>query len=119
MPTINEQVGEKLKAIAPVVENKVVDLLVDKEVNRRVEIITQGLGKLEELDRESRKLSKPDVESYDGDGNLSSSGYSKVRKEEREKLAQRIDKLTKAVEKAVGGDIGDLANLVNQKGDSK
>jgi hypothetical protein len=115
MPTINEQVAERIKGIAPDVENKVVDLLVDKEVNRRVEIITQGLGKLEELDRESRKLSKPDVETFGEDGNLSSSGYSKARKEEREKLAQRIDKLTKAVEKAVGGDIGDLANLINQK----
>ena len=115
MPTINEQVAERIKGIAPDVESKVVDLLVDKEVNRRVELITQGLGKLSDLEREARKVSKPDVEAYDEKGNLSSSSYSKQRAEERQKLADRAAKLEKALEKAVGGDIGDLANLVNQK----
>jgi hypothetical protein len=115
MPTINEQVAERIKGISPQVEETVVNLLVDKEVNRRVELITQGLTRLEEFDRESRKLSKPDVETFDGDGNVASSGFSKDRTEARKKLTERTEKMTKAIDKALGGDIGDLANLVNQK----
>jgi predicted S18 family serine protease len=117
VPTIHEQVGEKLKTISPTVEGRVVDLLVDKEVNRRVEIISAGLTRLEEIQKEGRKLEKPDVEAYDDGGNLSSAAYSKARTEERKKLTERFDKMSKAIDKALAGDTGDLAQLVQQKSD--
>lgn len=114
MPTINEQVADRLKTIAPDVESKVVELMVEKETNRRVEIISQAIAKLDDMQREQRKLGKPDQQSFDGDGKEVSSGFSKERTEERKKLAEKMDKLSKALEKAIGGDLGDLNNLVKQ-----
>lgn len=119
MPTINEQVAERIKGISSDVEGKVVELLVVKEVNRRVELITQGLTRQEEIDKELRKLSKPDFEAYDEKGDLSSTGYTKARTEQRSKLLESDAKLVKAMDKALAGDTSDLANLVQQKGSSE
>lgn len=118
MPSINEQVAEKLAGISPTVSGKVVDLLVDKEVNRRVELITQGLGKLSEMERETRKLSKPDVETFNTDLTPATPQFSKARVDEIGKQRQKVEKLTKALDKAIDdGDIGDLANFVKGGGD--
>lgn len=116
MTTINEKVAEKIAGISPAVEAKVVDLLVDKELNRRTELVVQGLTRQEEIQKELRKLSKPDFEAYDEAGALTSTGYTKARKEQRDKLVERDGKLVKAIEKALAGDTSDLANLVQQKG---
>lgn len=113
MSSINEQVAEKLAGISPAVNGKVVDLLVEKEVNRRVELITQGLSKLNEMDRETRKLSKPDVETFNADLTPAAPQFSKARAEEINKHREKVEKLTKALDKAIdNGDIGDLTNLV-------
>lgn len=113
--SIHEAVAEQVSKIAPVVKERVVNLLVEKEVNRRTELISQGLTRLSELDKENRKLSKPDHVTYSGDG-TKSEVFSKDQFEQREKLHEKIDKLEKAIAKAIdNGDIGDLANLVNQK----
>jgi multidrug resistance efflux pump len=113
MTSINEQVAAKLADISPTVTGKVVDLLVEKEVNRRVELITQGLSKLNEFDRETRKLSKPDVEAFNADLTPAAPQFTKARVEEIKKHGEKVEKLTKALDKAIdSGDIGDLANLV-------
>lgn len=113
MPTINEQVAEKLAEISPTVESKVVDLMVDKEVSRRVELITQGLGKLSDWEREGRKLSKPDVETFNEDGSQASAVFSKSHLDALTKHNERVAKLTRALDKAIdAGDMGDLINFL-------
>jgi hypothetical protein len=118
MPTINEQVATRIKNCAPAVEDRVVDVLAEKEVARRVELIVQGLGKADDAEKEIRKFSKPDVEQFDGEGNPVATLFSKDRTDARKKLNEKIVKLEKAIEKAVDGDIGDLANLIQNKGDA-
>lgn len=111
--SINEAVASKLENISPVVAEQVVNLLVEKEVNRRVELITQGLAKLNEYDREARKLSKPNVETFNADLTPAAPQFSKERVEEITKHREKTEKLSKALDKAIDkGDIGDLANLV-------
>jgi hypothetical protein len=113
MSSINEAVAEKLANISPVVNEKVVDLLVDKEVNRRVELITQGLAKLNEAERETRKLSKPNAETFNADGSVATTAFTKDALDALNKHNEKTEKLRKALDKAVdSGDIGDLTNLV-------
>lgn len=118
MPTIHEKVAERLSDISPAVTDKVVDLLVDKEVNKRVDNITQGLAKLDDLEKERRKHSKPDVQTYKEDLSPADPQFSKERVDAIQKLNQKIEKLTKALDKAIdAGDFGDLNNLLHNKGD--
>ena len=116
MPTIHEQVAEKLSGISPAVSERVVDTLVEKEVNRRVEMITQGLAKLSDMEREMRKLNKPDVETFNHDGSPANVGFTKQKLDDISKQQQKMDKLTKALDNAIDkGDFGDLNNLVQNK----
>lgn len=113
MKSINETVAAKLSDISPTVNGRVVDLLVEKEITRRVELITQGLSRLTEFDRENRKLSKPDVETFNADMTPAAPQFSKARVEEINKHREKTEKLQKALDKAIDkGDTGDLANLV-------
>ncbi len=114
--SINQKVADALTHLSPTIEDRVVDVLATKEANRRVELVCSGLAKLDELDKENRKLSKPDVITYGGDGETSAV-FSKDRHEARGKLVEKMVKMEKAIDKALGGDLGDLANLVQNKGE--
>lgn len=118
MPTIHEQVAAKLAGISPAVTEKIVDNLVEKEVASRVSRIEQGLAKLSELEKEQRKLSKPDIQVYTDPSKPATSQFSKERVESIQKVEQKIEKLTKALDKAIdAADFSDLNNVVNNKGD--
>ena len=109
--TINTAVAERLAAIAPEVTSKVIDHLVTKELNRRSEAVINGLGELDKLKSEQKKL-KPDVISYNEDGSVASSNWSKAKLEEKNKVDQKIAKLGKAIDKAlVENDYSDLFNV--------
>lgn len=113
MPSINEAVAAKLADIAPTVTDRVVDLLTEKEINRRVELITQGLAKLTDMEREGRKLSKPDVQTFNADLSPAEPQFSAGRVEELKKHNEKTEKLTKALDKAIDkADFGDLINLL-------
>lgn len=112
MPTINMQVAERIKASAPDVEQRLVDMLVEKEVSRRVEVVGQGVGKANDLEKELRKIDKPDSETFNADGSTATATYTKARLEELKKTREKLDKLNKAIDKALAGDLGDLTNLI-------
>jgi hypothetical protein len=113
---INEKVAERLTSVAPVVEDRIVDLLAEKEISRRVEIITQGLARLEEMDKQSRRFERPDVETFTADGAAAPAVFSKARFEEKNKHADGIAKLTASIDKALDGDTSELAKILQQKG---
>lgn len=107
-------VTETVKSSNERVVNEIVDYFVSKEVKKRVEAGTSAMQEVEKLQKELLKF-KPDQVSYDVDGKPVSETFSKTKIDERKKLADKIEKLRKALEKALDGDYGDLLSASAQK----
>lgn len=110
--TINAQVAERIKNSAPEVETRLVDMLVDKEVSRRVELIGQGLAKLDQMTRERFKLAKPTNVTYNADRTVASETYTKDALDALQKHDEKFAKLEKAVEAALAGDMSKIADAI-------
>jgi hypothetical protein len=110
--TINAQVAERIKSCAPEVETQLVDLMVSKEISRRVELIGQGLAKSDQMTRERFKLAKPTNVALDINGNVVSESYSKEALETLKKHDEKAAKLENALEKALAGDLSKLPDLL-------
>ena len=111
--SITEAVAKQLSEISPVVNEKVINALVEREVEKRSKLIIDGLEKLRSLQNELKKI-KPDVgQSFDENGvETKPTQYSKAKYEERKKLLEQISKLQAALDLAVEqGDISKLNEL--------
>jgi hypothetical protein len=109
--TVLAAVSERIGASGPAVRERVVSALVEREVVARVELLDKALAKRTETEKDLRKL-KPDVENYDADGKLVSSSYSKAKADELKKARESLDKLEKALDKAlVDNDFSKLREL--------
>lgn len=94
-------VSERLGKSGEEVRNRVVNALVEREVASRVELLDKALAKRIEGEREIKKLSKPDVETYDMEGKVVSSSFSKARADELKKAREAQAKLEGAIDKAL------------------
>lgn len=114
--SVHAKVAEQISAINPKVEDKVVGVLVDRELTKRSDALVMVLDALAKLENDLKKL-KPDMEMYSPeDGSLAASAFSKIKNEEKKKLNEKITKYTNAINKALDkGDYGDVYNLKNQK----
>jgi hypothetical protein len=116
MEPINTQsiavaVADRISKIAPAVTDKVIEHLVNKELMRRSEAVINGMSELDKLKNEARKM-KPDMISYNLDGSIASSTWSKAKLDEKNKADQKIEKITKAIDKALtDNDYSDLYNV--------
>ena len=94
------------------VRQGVIDALANEIIQKRGEQILGAVRKREELAKDLKKISKPDVEAFDGEGKKTSESYSKTKTEEikkaKEKLAKADKIINKAVEQAAYGEIGNL-----------
>ena len=106
--SISVAVAARLAAISPVVAEAVIEALTRKETDRRVTLITAGIEKLEDEERALRRLGA-DMKAFTADGTLISESYSKARLDERAKAAKTIEKLRRALDQALAGDMGPLA----------
>lgn len=111
MNSLQAKVAEKISTIAPVVEDKIIDALVAREVNRRSDALTKAIDDLNKMEGEQRRI-KPDQVQYNEDGSVKDQSYSKAKIEELKKLKQKIEKYTNAINKALDkADYGDVYNL--------
>lgn len=112
--TVLAEVADALKASPDQVKSRVRDLLVEREVSKRVDMLDKGLAKLREFKSEVNKVRAPVTYTLSGEkveGNLSKADFETLKKA-REKLA----KLENALEKAFAGQEFDkLAGLVGGK----
>lgn len=106
--TLREAVATQIAALSPTVEQAVIDALVTAETQKRADAIVKGIETLNGFQKELAKINKPDQVSYNADRTVSGESYSKDRLDAIEKITKKIDKLTKALDKALGGDMGDL-----------
>jgi hypothetical protein len=100
MPSVKESVTEQLGSIGPNVREKVVTLLVDAEVEKRTNAVVSVVKKLDDAVLALRKVSKPDVETFNADGTVASATFSKPRLDEMKKTQETIAKLEKALDEA-------------------
>lgn len=110
MQTIQNKIAEQISTLAPAVEDEVVKALVNRQLNKRSTAVVSAVDLLERLEIDLRKINPE--KTYDKDGNVVSEYYTKQKLEERNKLLQKIEKLNKALNKALEkSDYGDLYNL--------
>jgi hypothetical protein len=114
MTDIRKDIAARIAEINPQVSESVVSAIVSREVEKRSNAIVQGLDKLRDLERDLKKI-KPDQVTYDVDGKVKDESWSQGQLKSLTEARQKIKKLTDAIDKALGGDIGDLNN-VNGKG---
>lgn len=107
--------------------NKVVTVLADREIERRVQALLTGLERLKRADLDVKKI-KPDQQSFNGDGQPVGEGtYSKAKAEELKKAREAHAKILAAINKAlvqegeVKPDYGPLFQLLEKtdKSDNK
>lgn len=122
MLSLQVKVAEMIKTNAPQqVEDKVIGALVEREVKRRSDALTQAIDGLSKMEGDRRKM-KPDLVTYNEDGTVKDQSFSKKLIDEQQKLDKKIDKHTKAINKALeNNDYGDLYNLgkSEQTGDNQ
>lgn len=119
MISLQEKVATKIATIAPVVEDKIIEALVAREVTRRSDALTKAIDALSKMEGEKRRV-KPDQVQYNEDGSVKDQSYSKLKTEELKKLNQKIDKYTNSINKALDkADYGDVYNLDKAGSDQK
>lgn len=97
------QVADAIKNSDKTVQDKFTSLLVDKEINARVDMLDKAFTQLKETQSNLKKC-KPDQQSLDGSGKVVSETYTKAKFEERKKLMDQADLLEKMINKALSGD---------------
>jgi hypothetical protein len=111
-------IAEQISKIGPAVQGKIVDIMVERELDKRSTAFVQVMDKLSKLEKDMKKI-RPDMVFYNGEGKVASENFSKAKIDERGKLTQQIEKLTKALNKALEQeDFGDVYQLATSN-DSK
>ena len=99
------------------VQNSFIDTLVDREIAKRSVALAQLWELIQKQENDIRKI-KPDLERYAEDGTIVDVSYSKGQLEALKKSKERLEKMSKAFEKGWNGEMGDVYNLVKDKGSS-
>ena len=110
LQNINTAVIDDIKSSNEQVLNAVRNRLVSKEVDRRVDALTKAIEEAGKQEKELLKF-RPDVTTYNDDGSVQSTGWSKAKKDEREKATKKLEKLRNAINKAL--ENGDYSQLLN------
>lgn len=110
--TISQRVASEVASVAstPAILDSVVKSLVSQEINRRSDALLKVINQAFSLKKELYKV-KPDILSYNVDGTVAQAAWSKPKLEEKKKLEEKLDKLDRAIAKAVEkGDYTDVFN---------
>lgn len=86
--------SEKVKSI-------VVQKLYDAELQRRVDAAIKCVSQIEDLEKDLKKISKPDVETYNADGSVANASYSKEKIEQIKNKTKEKEKLETALMQAL------------------
>ena len=91
---LREAVHAKIQELNPTIADLVAAKIAEETIQKRV-----ALTEIDNKEKELRKI-KPDVKTVTEDG-VESGVYSKSAYEDRKKVKERIEKLTKLVEAAL------------------
>jgi len=106
---IRNEVKEQVQSAD--IRSRVVAALVEAEAAARADILSAALVERKKLEGEIRKV-KPEVKTYDIDGNITSETYTKQQVDDLKKLKEKLQKLDKELAKAITeADYEGLKNL--------
>lgn len=112
--TITQVVSDRISSISSAVNESVIEALVNRELEKRSNAIVQGFDRLDNLNKEFRKI-RPDIQAlFDEDGvETTPASWSKSKLEERSKAKSNIDKLENALNLAIEqGEMQKLYDLL-------
>jgi hypothetical protein len=110
---LRDAVHAKIQELNPTIADLVASKIAEETIQKRVALIVSVLTEIDNKEKELRKI-KPDVKTVTEDG-VESGVYSKSAYEDRKKLKERIEKLTKLVEAALE-DPSKFAELSSSSG---
>jgi lysine/ornithine N-monooxygenase len=110
---IHAAVKEAVAASTAGIKDKVVNLFVEKELKKLEDAVLKAIADLDTARQEVRKI-KPDVETFDADGKVVTTGYHKATLETIKKAKEKVAKLDAAVQAAlVDNDYSKVLKLGN------
>lgn len=109
------QITDKVKGSSEALRQKVVDELASQQIADRAKLLVSALDRAKELERETRKLEKPDITQFDAEGKEVNM-FSKSAVEAKKKHQEKVEKFDKAFDKAFNGeDFEPLKQIMAQK----
>lgn len=111
------EVADVLKASSGTVRTRLRDVLVERELVKRVELLDKALVKRRDLVKELDKIRPEDM--FDAQGGKVPGNFTKSQHEQRKKAQERLTKFDAALERAFSGEGFDkLAQFVAGGGGS-
>ena len=111
---------EKLVNDGARINDRVAEKLSQVEIERRADLIANGIATLDRAKTDLRKVEKPDNQMFNLDGTPVPGGYSKQKLDEIKKAKDRIESLEGALDKAIGSaDFKKLGELLGKGGTPK
>lgn len=111
---VREAVAERLAASSNIVAERVITALLEETLSKRVSQISECLTLQDKINKELKKLT-PDNITYQADGTVLYSGYTKQRLEDINKTKKKLDTITKAIDDALVGNFDKITNVISGK----
>lgn len=108
MSTIQEEVAKKISESGNTVKDTVIGALAQIEINRRVDLVTKAIGKQDALKKDFDKINKDDITTFVDRKPVSA--MSDARFKEIKKAEEAMEKLSKAIDKALFENTTDSYN---------
>ena len=112
MTTIQEKVAEKISTSGTLVVDTVINALAQIEIDRRVDIITKAIGKQDSLKKEFDKINRDDLNTYVDRKPVTA--MSDARFKEIKKAEETIEKVNKALDKALNENTTESYNKLSE-----
>lgn len=114
MNSVTTKVAEQIALLGPSIEDKVTDVLVEREKEKRANALVKVIDFYAQVEKELKKI-KPDL-SYMTEDNKVTPMFSKTRLEELNKAKQKVERHARAIEKALDKkDFSDVYNIAAGK----
>lgn len=118
MVDLKALVADRLVELAPSVSTSVIETLAQKEHGKRIEAFMFVVEELDKQTKELKKISKPDIVTYNADRSIASSQYTKETLDKMGKIRENIDRLVTAIDmtESTPRDFTKLIELYDKSG---
>lgn len=114
MNSVQIKVAEQVAQLGPSIEDKVVDVMVTRERDKRSDALVRVLDLHQQAEKDLNKV-RPDL-SYMGEDGKVTQMYSKVQLENLNKSKKKVENIANAINKALEKkDFGNVYNLAQGK----